>query len=101
MILNIDSLPQPLMQGVETIRSLSEEEIDKGMATFIEIIHNDTEQALQQLNVAGQQTIKFCCFSESIKSPTMWGIYASDESGFALEYDFSKIQRFFTFLTKK
>lgn len=39
---------------------------------------------------AAQSSIKFACFSEEIKSPTMWGQYADNEEGFALQYDFTK-----------
>ncbi len=36
-----------------------------------------------------QNTIKFCCLSEKIDSSAMWGLYANNETGFALEYNFS------------
>lgn len=34
-----------------------------------------------------QQTYKFCCLSKRINSASMWGLYANNETGFALEYD--------------
>lgn len=41
--------------------------------------------------IVTQLTSRICCFSESIKSAAMWGLYGKDETGFCLEYDFSKL----------
>ena len=87
---DITGFPQQLVQGREEIQKLSEEKISKGVSALDEWIMNDAEQALLQINTVGQKTVKICCFSENIYSPAMWGLYASDESGFALEYDFSQ-----------
>ena len=47
-------------------------------------------EVLHDIVDAAQSAIKFACFSEEIKSPTMWGQYADNEEGFALQYDFTK-----------
>lgn len=91
MLSNLENLPQPLKQVMDSIKNLSEDDINKHVDAFTELVKFDTEEVLQHVNSVGQQAIKFCCFSENIKSPTMWGIYASDESGFALEYDFTQL----------
>lgn len=91
MLSSSENLPQPLKQVASSIRNLSEEDIGKNVEAFTEFVKFDTEEAIQNINSVGQQAIKFCCFSENIKSPTMWGIYASDETGFALEYDFTQL----------
>ena len=85
---DLSGFPQQLIQGKEQIQALSEDSLRKIVNDFLVWITTDTAQALLQLPLVGQQATKFCCFSENIHSPSMWGIYALDESGFALEYDF-------------
>ena len=51
---------------------------------------NDFNLASMLLPGIAQRTVKFCCFSENIRSAYMWGLYSSNESGFALEYDFTE-----------
>lgn len=88
---DLSGFPQQLIQGKEQIQALSEDSLRKIVNDFLVWITTDTAQALLQLPLVGQQATKFCCFSENIHSPSMWGIYALDESGFALEYDFSQM----------
>ncbi len=38
-----------------------------------------------------QKSTKFCSLSETVSSPSMWGQYSDNESGFAIEYDFTDI----------
>lgn len=90
-MIDMKGLPPLLAQWKEEIQTLSEEEINKRLSEFSEWLMNDAENALQQITSAGQQAVKICCFSENIKSPAMWGLYAADETGFALEYDFSQM----------
>lgn len=71
------------------ISSSSEAEINTRLDNYINYITNDL-RTIDTLLVSGvQETVKFCCLSESIASPAMWGLYADDESGFALSYNFS------------
>lgn len=46
-------------------------------------------EIIDTLNIVTQQSFKFCCFSENVKSAYMWGQYANNESGFCLQYDFT------------
>lgn len=89
-IANIPYLPQEFAQAIESFKMLSEDEIKELADWVINWVLEDTAKALLQMPSVGQQTLKFCCFSENISSPYMWGIYASNESGFALEYDFTQ-----------
>ena len=52
---------------------------------------NETVVAEEILPSIAQLTIKFGCFSESIRSAYMWGVYAAEETGFALQYDFAQL----------
>ncbi len=87
---NAAALPPELTQAAEKMQQMSDDDLIKLMEQIISWITMDTAKALQQIPSIGQQTLKFCCFSEKIFSPAMWGIYSSDETGFALEYDFSQ-----------
>ena len=55
-----------------------------------DMVLSKQSEVLHEIIGAAQSTIKFACFSEDIKSPVMWGQYAGDEEGFALQYDFTK-----------
>ena len=90
LISDLSGFPQQLIQGKEQIQALPEDDYRKIVNDLLTWITTDTAQAIQQLPIIGQQATKYCCFSENLRSPSMWGIYALDESGFALEYDFSR-----------
>lgn len=74
----------------EMIESLTDEQFEKTLKRLIDYYSDDALQAALLIPAITQQSIKFGCLSESIKSAAMWGLYAGDESGFALEYSFDK-----------
>lgn len=81
----------PGMEGVlAQVESMSEEQIERTLHKPWEELKKDSVQAVSELVRIVRKTVKFSCFSESIVSPAMWGHYASDESGFALAYEFEK-----------
>ena len=86
----IEKFPMAQMfQGIiESARQMPDETYRLFVDETIRFIKEDTVKALSIIPSVGQQTIKFCCFSENILSSSMWGHYASNESGFAVEYDF-------------
>lgn len=47
------------------------------------------QACIDSLIETAKRSLKFACFSESIESPAMWGLYANDGKGFALSYDFT------------
>lgn len=81
-------LAKAFQEIIEKARSMSDETYRLFVDETIRFIKEDTAKALLMIPSVGQQTIKFCCFSEDILSSSMWGHYASNESGFAFEYDF-------------
>lgn len=46
------------------------------------------EESLKDITQKIQEGTKFACFSENIYSDMMWGHYADNGTGFALEYEF-------------
>ena len=77
--------------GLEQMyRSISESPIQQKQSLadlFINFIRIDIGGIVEALAPITQQTLKFCCLSERIDSSAMWGLYANDETGFALAYD--------------
>ena len=77
-----------LEHAYATVKTIPEKELSDMVDRVLETIRVDNLSTLSILSSIPQQTIKFCCLSEVIDSPAMWGLYAADESGFALAYDF-------------
>lgn len=73
---------------IEKIKSAPMDQLKDAVRGINKLILSDSSEALVALTSIAQQTIKFGCFSQRIDSAAMWGHYASDESGFALAYDF-------------
>ena len=91
LIPDLSGFPQQLISEIAQIQALPEDTFRKIVSDFFAWINTDTAKAISRLPSIGQQATKYCCFSENLYSPSMWGIYALNESGFALEYDFSQI----------
>ena len=51
---------------------------------------NDLASTITSIPIVTQLTSRICCFSETVKSSAMWGLYGKDETGFCLEYEFDK-----------
>ena len=75
----------------QSVLTLPEETLLQALTQTVDYIHTNTAQAMLETSEAAQRTIKFCCFSEKLTSPYMWGLYAANETGFCLEYDFSSM----------
>ena len=54
------------------------------------ILDNLDEELMYSVNQVQEMT-KFACFSEKINSDMMWGQYANNATGFALEYEFGDV----------
>ena len=55
------------------------------------VLVKEIEKILEGLSPASQEVLKFASFSEKLYSPLMWGLYAGDESGFAIAYHFDRM----------
>ena len=56
---------------------------------FKEYINTHSSRILDFIPEVVQNTTKFACFSETIKSAMMWGHYAKNSTGFAVAYNFT------------
>ena len=88
---------QPDMQAIiqpflNSLNAAPPEEYKKLVDQAIEKLKNDISYFSERIANSIQSTMKIGCFSEKIMSPYMWGLYADNESGFALEYDFYDTQ---------
>lgn len=64
------------------------DEEKKGILTwFGKKVNEEISYSANILADISQQTSKFCCLSKRIDSASMWGLYANNETGFALAYD--------------
>lgn len=77
--------------GAEALQALHlpDEIIEQGIIDSKHKVEQLMLEMIDTLNIITQQSFKFCCFSENVKSAYMWGQYANNESGFCLQYDFS------------
>lgn len=73
---------------IEKIKRASEEEWTEAITKAENVCKNKFRTRLPLLASMLQENHKIACFSESIKSPLMWGHYANSSTGFALAYDF-------------
>lgn len=95
-LLNIANALLPYFSQFDSVKdqlnSISENSFAELSEIFRNVVIGDTADVMEVIPEIAQQTIKFSCFSEIITSPSMWGLYASDETGFALEYDSEDFQ---------
>ena len=71
----------------KTIVALRPEQFEQIITAYTNFVSSNIEMVIDSIADLTQKTLKFCCLSEKINSSVMWGLYANDESGFALEYD--------------
>ncbi len=64
---------------------------DTPLQTAPSVLVKEIEKILEGLSPASQEVLKFASFSEKLTSPLMWGLYAGDESGFAIAYHFDSM----------
>lgn len=78
---------QNTLEFKKMIDSLSNDEINERSHNFQAYLHRIRENYENIITTRLQSQVKFACFSETINSPLMWGLYADNSAGFALEYD--------------
>lgn len=71
----------------KNIVTLTPEQLEQNITVYRNYVNSNIELVIDSIADLTQKTLKFCCLSEKINSSVMWGLYANDESGFALEYD--------------
>ncbi len=83
------SLDRKINDVIRSIPNMPTEFIVAKMKEVQNQLQTDLETATQLFAEATQRTVQFASLCASVKSATMWGHYAADETGFALEYDFT------------
>lgn len=85
---NIKSLPYAT-EFLGFIKQTTHEQLLEGAKYFNAFLNHNFKACIDSLIEIAKRNLKFACFSESIESPAMWGLYANDGKGFALSYDFT------------
>lgn len=78
----------------EVLQNASDQDLDNYEASFNlsrEVFDSNIEAVLNNAVIYFKQQAHVACFSETIKSVTMWSHYAKSHTGFALEYDLRNI----------
>ena len=92
----IKNSTNPLKTVIEITAHLSDEPITQEMEGLLYEALKDFEnkeiiEMNSRFNDAMKNGYKICSFSERLDSTLMWAHYAENHSGFAIEYDFSKL----------
>ena len=86
-------LPQELLDNFKTnLLNVDDEAIDaieSNMEPVREFLCNSIDKQTDEAVKSVKQMACIACFSETIRSVTMWSHYADSHKGFALEYDMS------------
>lgn len=94
-----ESLPEPLaeMFGEELSKTISDvlmqisdddlNRLEDAFKDNVPYLYHDVEAIVENAVKYMRQHTHVACFSETIKSVTMWSHYAESHKGFALEYD--------------
>lgn len=72
------------------LKMMPRNQINRCLNEIISTISEDLEKELNLITERVQSMTKFACFTEKLSSDMMWGNYANNATGFALEYDFGK-----------
>ncbi len=64
---------------------------DEYAAIISKVVAQEFEDMATKLSAAFKSGLFITCFSETNKSILMWSHYASNHTGFCIEYDFSKL----------
>lgn len=78
----------------ELIKNLPENVVQQTSKQFLQHLNHNLEKGLERITNIIQSSVKFACFSRNIKSDMMWGHYAANSTGFALEFKFEGNQSF-------
>lgn len=96
-IVSVDSIPIEIVRkypwikdAVNKIKTTSRDDIKQFLKQVTGLIFDNFENELQYISNVIQRGTKFACFSEKIYSDMMWGNYAANATGFAIEYEFGK-----------
>ena len=82
----------PLFEVIrQQMKDIPIETLNEQLKQIHDFLVNEMTIATSYIPTITQNSIKIGCFSEEIYSPYMWGQYANNESGFALEYSFREI----------
>lgn len=73
---------------------LPDRDIETGIIITRDKLIPEIERMLNDFPALIQQTLKIGCFSETGKSPSMWGLYSENETGFCLEFSFESSHSF-------
>ncbi len=85
---NLQALPYAT-EFVGFIKQTTHDQLLEGARHFNKFLNDNFKACIDSLIEIAKRSLKFACFSESIESPAMWGLYANDGKGFALSYDFT------------
>ena len=89
-------LPQELLDNFRmNVLNVDDEEIDaieRNIGPVRELLSNSIDKLTDEAVKTVKQLAYIVCFSETIRSVTMWSHYADSHKGFALEYDTSIFQ---------
>ena len=94
-LLNMDEVPPQLMSVFPNaenlfnlLKNMSRDNIILISNQIINSISGNIDDGLKNITDHVQRMTKFACFTEKIYSDMMWGHYANNATGFALEYKF-------------
>lgn len=89
-------LPQELLDNFRTnLLNVDDEAIDaieRNIEPVKEFLSNSIDKLTDEAVKTVKQLANIACFSETIRSVTMWSHYADSHKGFALEYDTSNFK---------
>ena len=87
-MLSTEGLP-PLFEMIrQHMKAISSDDLNQMLKQVHDFVVNEMVIASGYIPNITQESIKIGCFTEELCSPYMWGQYADNESGFALEYSF-------------
>ncbi|MDE5946942.1 MAG: DUF2971 domain-containing protein, partial [Oscillospiraceae bacterium] len=83
----IKSIPG-MQQRYTSISQKSEDELMIIFNNFKDFLKSNYYDFRNEISSLAQKAIKFSSLCEDISSPSMWGLYSNNETGFAIEYYF-------------
>lgn len=66
--------------------SIDSEAFEEYKNKLMDVIRSDVDSVFPLIPSIIQTSSKLCCFSETVASTTMWGLYGENETGYCLEY---------------
>ena len=94
-IMNMSQIPQEYQSIIPNVeyhlniyKSISKETFHDVLNHLVSGLFNNLDATLDVITENVQRTTKIACFTEKIYSDMMWGQYACNATGFALEYEF-------------